>query len=301
MNTTETTIKTDIYETITNNIITELEKGQELPWRKPWSAENAVGNVGLPLRWNNIPYKGINTVILWMTASQHNYTSRFWLSFQQANELGGSIKKGEKSTMVVYTNKIDKEEENADGTKTVKKIPFLKSYRVFNANQIQDLPKEYYQVPQIEQKPMPERIAELEEFFAATKVKITYGGDKAAYSMAADRIYMPPIEYFDSVLKFYSVQGHELVHSTRHPSRLNRDFGQKKFGDAGYAKEEITAELGNLFLASHLNYAPDSLDDHVSYIQGWLEALRNDKRLIFSAASHAQKAVDYLLDTAKPN
>lgn len=299
--TDQTAPKTDIYETITNKIIAEIEKGVILPWRKPWDISNAIPNVAFPLRWNNIPYKGINVFMLWLTAAEQGYTAKHWLTFQQAKELGGSITKGEKSTMVVYTNKMEKEETDDEGQTTTKTIPYLKSYSVFNANQIENLPEEYYQVPASDTKPMPERISELEQFFSATKAKIVYGGDKAAYSVSADRIYMPHIQLFESALKFYSVQGHELVHWSRHPSRLNRDFGQKKWGDTGYAKEELVAELGNVMLASALGYAPESMDDHVAYIQTWLEALRNDKRLIVSAASHAQRAVDYLLAEAQPN
>jgi len=133
-----------------------------------------------------------------------------------------------------------------------------------------------------------------ESFFAATNAVIRYGGNRAYYTMDADRIQMPPIETFADAGSFYATLAHETTHWTRHPSRLERNFGRKTWGDEGYAREELVAELGSAFLCADLELTPEVRDDHASYIASWLEVLKNDNRCIVQAASYAQKAVDFL-------
>jgi antirestriction protein ArdC len=175
-----------------------------------------------------------------------------------------------------------------------REIPFLKGYTVFNVAHIDGLPEIYH--AKIEPKFSPvERIAHPESLFAATKVVIRYGGNRAYYTMDADRIQMPPIEAFRDAESFYQTLCHETTHWTRHPSRLERDFGRKTWGDEGYAREELVAELGSGFLCAHLELTPEVRDDHAPYIASWLEVLKNDKRCIVQATSYAQKAVDFLI------
>jgi antirestriction protein ArdC len=138
-----------------------------------------------------------------------------------------------------------------------------------------------------------QRNGELEHFFAQTKAEI-YKGSQAAYNQTADKIQMPPFESFESIVAYYATLAHELTHWTKHPKRLDRDFGRKKYGDEGYAKEELVAELGACFLAASLGYEPMPEEEHAAYIQSWLKVLQDDKRFIFSAASQAQKAVEYI-------
>lgn len=289
---TLTAPKTDVYSRITNKIIADLEQG-ELTWRKPWSSDHLAQNVMRPLRFNSQPYSGINILVLWATAAEKGYQSPYWMTLKQANDMKATIRKGEKSTEVVYADKQVKTEVNEKGELETRNIPFLKSYNVFNASQIDDLSPKYTRQPEPVILNSGERIEALELFFAQTKAEI-YTGKKACYYSCIDKIEMPPFESFIEKSKFYSVLAHELTHWTKAPTRLDRDFGRKKHGDAGYAQEELVAELGSCFLAADLGLEPETPQDHAAYIQSWLKVLKDDKRFIFSAASYAQKAVEFI-------
>jgi antirestriction protein ArdC len=139
-----------------------------------------------------------------------------------------------------------------------------------------------------------QRIEHAEKFFAATGATMRHGGTMAYYSVTHDYVQMPPFECFRDAESFYATIAHETCHWTRHPSRLNRDFGRKRFGDEGYAVEELVAELGSAFLSADLELTPDVREDHAAYIASWIKVLKNDKRAIFSAASHAQRAANFL-------
>lgn len=282
----------DIYARVTNKILSDLEKG-ELTWRKPWNSENFAGSITVPKRWNGASYSGINIIVLWATAAEQGYVLPHWMTFKQAVDLKACVRKGEKGTQVVYADKLVKEEENDKGELEEKHIPYLKAYTVFNASQIDGLPENYYETPADRSEEVAQRIESLEAFFTSTKAEI-YTGTKAAYNQTADKIQMPPFASFGSPLDYYSTLAHELTHWTKHSSRLNRDFGRKHFGDEGYAKEELVAELGACFLGATLNFEPMPEEQHAAYIQSWLKVLKDDKRFIFSAASHAQKAVEFL-------
>lgn len=290
--------KTDIYETITQKIIDDLEKG-ELTWRKPWNSEGLGGNVHRPLRWNNIPYTGINTIMLWATAAEKGFLSPYWMTFKQAIDLKAHVRKGETGTHVVYADKIVREEKKDDGSTDRQQIPFLKLYTVFNASQIEGLPDTFIKQPEIVNINPETRIEEYDRFFTNTKANI-FTGSMAAYIPSTDRIEMPPFERFESASTYYATLAHELTHWTCHPNRLARDFNAKRYGDAGYAKEELVAELGACFLGADLGFQPVTPEDHSAYIQAWLGVLKNDKRFIFHAASHAQKAVEYVAALQKP-
>lgn len=287
------TEKQDVYTRITSKIIASLEQGVR-PWMRPWNAEHAAGRITRPLRHNGQPYSGINILMLWASAVEQGFTAPIWMTFKQALELNAHVRKGEKGSLVVYANSITKtEHDDTTGEDTEREIPFLKGYTVFNVEQIDGLPEIYN--AKIEPKFTPvERIAHAENFFAATKAVIHYGGNRAYYTMDADRIQMPPIEAFADAQSFYATLAHETTHWTRHSSRLERDFGRKAWGDEGYAREELVAELGSAFLCADLELTPEVRDDHASYIASWLEVLKNDKRCIVQAASYAQKAVDFL-------
>lgn len=282
----------DVYTRITQKIIDDLEKGN-LTWRKPWNSSEMEGRIMRPLRWNDTPYTGINILMLWSAAADRGYNLPHWMTFNQALELKANVRKGEKGTQIVYADKILKPEETTDGDIEITKIPFLKTYTVFNASQIEGLPEQYYEVPDIQPVNLQERVDGLELFFQQTKADI-YTGTMAAYNVTTDRVQMPPFVAFHTPNDYYATLAHEICHWTRHPSRLDRDFGRKRFGDEGYAKEELVAELGSCFLASDLGFEPIPEEHHSAYIQSWLKALKDDKRLIFSAASHAQKAVEFL-------
>ncbi len=291
--TTDKTTRPDIYTTITNRIVEQLEAGTR-PWLKPWNATHAAGRITRPLRHNAQPYSGINVIVLWMTAEMSGYISPFWLTFKQASELGGHVKKGEHGSQVVYASTFKKKDATDAGEETEQEIPFLKQYTVFCADQCEGLPAHFYQLAETP-KAKIERIEAVDRFAANTGADIRCGGNQAYYAVGEDYIKLPPIETFCDAESHAATLVHELTHWTRHPSRLNRDdFGRKRWGDAGYAMEELIAELGSAFLCADLQVTPQIREDHASYIEHWLTVLKDDKRAVFSAASHASKAVDFL-------
>jgi len=286
-------MKTDIYTRITDKIISDLEKG-ELTWLKPWSAEHVAGRITRPLRHNGQPYNGINILMLWATAVERGFAAPIWMTYRQAKELGAQVCKGEKGSLVVYANTITRTETNEKtGDEEERAIPFMKGYSVFNVEQIEGLPAHFYAVAEPKLDPV-QRIEHAESFFAATRANTRHGGNQAYYAIGADYVQMPPFEAFRDARSYYATLAHETTHWTRHPSRLDRDFGRKRFGDEGYAMEELVAELGSAFLAADLELTPEAREDHAAYIGSWLKVLKNDKRAIFTAAAHAQRAADYL-------
>lgn len=292
-------MRTDVYQKITDRIVVELEQGVR-PWMKPWSAGNGEGRIMRPLRANGIPYQGINVLMLWTEAVAKGYASPIWMTFKQALALNANVRKGEHGSLVVYADRITRTETDSEtGEDTEREIPFMKGYTVFNTEQIEGLPAHYY--PQ----PMPRtetvrRIERAESFFATTGANVVHGGSRACYVPSTDHVHMPCIDFFRDAESYYATLAHEVTHWTRHETRLNRDFGRKRFGDEGYAMEELVAELGSAFLSADLELTPEVREDHASYIASWIKVLKDDKRAVFTAASHAQRAADFLHGLQKP-
>jgi len=282
----------DVYSRVTNKIIADLEQGVRT-WMKPWNAENTAGRISRPLRHNGMPYSGINILVLWAEAVSAGFSAPIWMTYRQASELNAHVRKGEKGSLIVFADSLTRTEQEENGESAERKIHYMKGYTVFNVEQIEGLPDQYYGRPEAPSTAV-ERIAQAEEFFAATKADIRYRGDRAFYALENDYIQLPVIEAFRDAESFYATLAHESAHWTRHPTRLNREFGRKNWGDEGYAKEELVAELASAFLCADLNLTPQTREDHAGYIASWLTVLKNDKRTIFNAAAHAQKAVDYL-------
>jgi antirestriction protein ArdC len=283
----------DVYSRITDKIIADLEQGVR-PWLRPWSADHAAGRITRPLRHNGIPYKGINVVVLWCAATAKGFSAPLWLTFKQAQELGGNVRKGEHGELVVYADRITRTETDAKGEEVEKAIPFLKGYTVFNVEQIEGLPAHYYAKAEPPALTLPQRIEAADRFFAATGADIRHGGSRAYYAPGPDYIQMPPFETFRDAESYAATLAHETTHWTKHGTRLARDFGRMRHGDEGYAREELVAELGSAFLCADLGITLEVRPDHAAYIASWLTVLKGDKRFVFTAASHAQRAVDYL-------
>lgn len=292
-------MKLDVYERITAKIVADLEQGVR-PWLKPWNAEHAAGRITRPLRSNGIPYRGINIVMLWMEAMEKGFSAPIWMTFKQALELGAHVRKGEKGSLVVYADTITRTQEDEQGKESEAVIPFMKGYTVFNVEQIENLPSQYHASAQAPRLDPIQRIERAETFFAATGITTIHGGNMACYSVTQDQIRMPLIETFRDAPSYYATLGHEQIHATRHSSRLDRDFGRKRWGDEGYAMEELVAELGAAFVCADLALTPEVREDHASYLASWVKVLRNDRRAVFAAASHAQKGADYLAGMQKP-
>lgn len=289
--TTKDATRTDIYTRITDQILVHLEAGVK-PWTQPW--QSAGGNVSRPLRHNGEPYAGINVLTLWCSAMDRGFTSAMWMTFKQALELGGAVRKGEKGSPVVFASSMSKTEEHASsGEEQERNIPFLKAYTVFNVEQIDGLPGRFATKAEIVVNP-DQRIADADVFFANTGAIVSHGGDRAFYAPGADFIQMPAFELFRDAQSYYATLAHEATHWTSHKSRLDRSFDQKRFGDDGYAREELVAELGAAFLCADLGLALSERTDHAEYLGFWLKVLKDDNRAIFSAAAHAQRAIHYL-------
>jgi antirestriction protein ArdC len=284
----------DIYQTITDKIITELEAGTA-PWVRPWSGETD------PFPRNALsqrPYRGINNVLLGMEAHCRGYTSNQWLTFRQAHQLGAHVRKGERASTIIYyeARMVEKEDAEtvADGDETEKRfVPLLKVFSVFNVNQVDGLPESYAELPAVESD--WDACATAEQIMECSGAEIRHQGFKAFYSPPNDLIYLPNKASFADASSYYSTALHELCHWTGSTTRLGRKLG-RRFGESAYAMEELIAELGAAFLSAHCRL--DGQLQHASYISSWLEVLQRDKRAVFVAAAQAQKAADYLLEQA---
>ena len=231
--------------------------------------------------------------MLWLTAAKKGYRAAHWFTYRQAQEAGGQVRKGEKSATVVKYGTIEREDEGAEDTR---KVPYLKAYRVFNAEQIDGLPAEFTATPAEEPRDLGTAAdLQLEAFFAATGADIRTSDDpRAYYNPVADFIHMPPIATFHDAAGYYATLAHEATHWTGHGSRLDRldRFTDRK----AYAFEELIAEIGNCMTCASLGLTPD-FEQSAAYVGSWLRALQDDKRAIFKAATEAQKAADLLLAT----
>ncbi|MEP7308808.1 MAG: zincin-like metallopeptidase domain-containing protein [Acidobacteriota bacterium] len=246
------------------------------------------------MRHNGQPYTGINILSLWASASVQGFAAPIWMTYRQAVELGAHVRKGEKGSPVVYANSITRTETDTDsGVDVARDIHFLKGYTVFNVEQIEGLPTQYT-APASPRLDVTARMAHAERFFGATGATLAHGGNRALYRPSTDSIVMPFFETFRDAESYYATLAHETIHWSASESRLARDFGTKRFGSEGYAMEELVAELGSAFLCADLDLTLEPREDHAAYIANWLEVLKSDNRAIFAAASHAQRAADFI-------
>jgi len=287
--------RSDVYSRVTARIVADLETGTR-PWLKPWRT-NGSGALSRPLRHSGTPYRGINVLLLWVEAFDRGFGSSTWMTYKQAQALGAQVRKGESGSLVVFADRFTKTETDERGDEVEREIPFMKGYTVFNVEQIDGLPAMYRPpaLPEAAPGTPATRLSDaVEAFFTNTGAVIEHAGEEAFYAISKDIIRLPQPAAFVDTESYAATKAHELIHWTRHPSRLNRDFGRKAFGDEGYATEELVAELGAAFLCADLGITPEPRPDHAAYLASWLQALRDDKRLIFSAAAHAQRAADFL-------
>lgn len=279
---------------ITNAIIAKLEEGVS-PWRKPWTGN---GSIERPLRSCGKPYRGINVIWLWHIAEMRGFSRSTWMTYRQAQELGAQVRKGETGTMAVfYKSYSAKETDEASGEESSSTRRVLRTYTVFNVDQIDNLPERFAPAPPRAQLNDQTHRAEIDDFIRATGATIIHGGDRAYYSPASDHIAMPHSENFETYAAYGAVASHELTHWTGHPSRLARDL-KNRFGDEQYAAEELVAELGSALVGADLGLPVTHLDNHASYIASWLRILKNDERALLTAAAKADEAASYLLAKA---
>lgn len=281
------------YQQITDRIVAQLEAGTP-PWRKPWRAGAVTpGAMVRPLRVSGQPYRGVNTLALWAAAQAHGFTSPYWLTFKAAKELGGFVRKGERSELAFFMGRHTRVEQDANGEDVEHSFNFLRCYNVFNASQIDDLPARFTGLAPAPIVTDEARDAGCEAFVRATRAHIRHGGDRAFYMPSTDGITMPMFGAFKAPQDYYSTLLHELTHWTSAESRCHRRLGVR-FGDDAYAAEELVAELGAAFLCADLGVSAEPRADHASYIAGWIKVLKADNRAIFRAAALAEKAAGYL-------
>lgn len=277
-------MKKDIYQEVTNQIIEIIEAGtlgNGITWDKSSS--------GLPRNFGTKQtYSGVNILLLWHSTITHGFNSNKWLTYKQAQALGGQVKKGSKGTACVYFNVMEK--ENKFNPEEIDRIPFLKEFTVFNLNQIEGIEEEILQDKGFNHEAS-------ESLLKATGAHIIEMGVKAFYTPSKDSIFLPNRNFFNDEKDFYSVAFHELTHWTGAKDRLNRDF-KGRFGDESYAFEELIAELGAAFLCADMGFTFKTLPDHADYLNSWLSVLKNDKRAIITASSQASKAHAFIKDLA---
>ena len=273
----------NVYEIITDRILAALDEGT-IPWRKPWKCGGAPKNLV-----TGKPYRGLNILL---TAMQ-GYASPYWLTFKQATERGGQVRKGEKGTPIIFWNWQRRQVEDQDGEIEERQLPYMRYYTVFNLAQIDGL-----QLP--EEKDTFTPMSGCDEVIVGMPQApaIEHGWARASYCPATDRVKMPPRPSFTNEAGYYATLFHELTHSTGHSSRLGRRTLEEKtvFGSEEYSKEELIAELGASFLCGHTGISNDTLENSAAYIEHWRKQLAADKKLVIFAAYQAQKAVDFILD-----
>lgn len=282
---------TKSYEVITDQIIARLESGT-IPWRKSWQAsENCPRNLV-----SKHEYRGINVLIL----ASAGYRSPYWLTYKQAEELGGFVKKGEKSTAICFWKVGTYTKVDDDGEEIEKKSFLLRYYRVFNLEQCEAPQAVLDRLPKstgLDFDPI-ERCEAIVAGMPKRPEILHQAQNRAFYTPALDRVTMPEQKQFTSEAGYYEVLFHELGHSTGHPSRLNRKENLNKwaaFGSKDYSKEELVAEMTAAFLCGESGIERQTIDNSAAYIQSWLKVLKNDKRMVILAASQAQKAADFIL------
>lgn len=279
------TTKSNVYEMVTSRIIAELEKGI-IPWEKPWTGVRS----GAFNRISKKPYSIINQMILRHAGE--------YATFKQWSELGGHIRKGEKSEMVVFWKIFEKEETNEEtGEKEVKKIPMLRYYNVFHISQVEGVKP--LEMPFAEVEPIKEADRIITEY--VEREHITFeecASNEAFYSPSRDRVVVPMKEQYKNINEYYSTTFHELTHSTGHKNRLDRlhTGADAAFGSETYSKEELVAEIGSASIMNLLGIeTTKTFRNSAAYIQSWLKVLKNDNKFIVSASSKAEKAVNYII------
>jgi antirestriction protein ArdC len=271
-----------------------MEKGEQA-WQMPWHRTGADISRPRNVASRN-PYHGINVPALWAAASDKGYQSGWWGSYKQWQEVGAQVRKGEKASPIVFWKKIKKAlTDEATGETVIGTFPLARPWSVFNAEQ-----QDGWTEPEPPASENPARVIEhVRQFVESTLAEIRHGGERAYYNRAGDFIQMPPMERFTGTATstpteaYYSTELHELTHWSGGTKRLSRDFSGR-FGSAAYAFEELVAELGSAFLCGDLRISDVPRDDHARYLKSWLTVLRDDKKAIFTAASQATKAAEFL-------
>jgi antirestriction protein ArdC len=290
----------DLYAEVTQRIVEAIERGVR-PWARPWTRDQAAPGM-LPRRSTGEAYRGVNVLLLWAAAQERGYVGNTWLTYKQVQAEGGQVRRGERGTTVVYAGKFTPagettvdDNDSGDDVSARRARAYLRSYTVFNAEQVDGLPPPA--TPALVESP---KVGEaVRAFIGKTGATVHHGGDRAFYAPGPDVVQVPHVCQFRDAAAYLGTVAHELVHWTGHPYRLARQFGQR-FGDRAYAVEELVAELGAAFVCAGLSVSAEPREDHAAYLAEWLAVLKADKRAVFTAAAQAQRAADYLCGLQVP-
>jgi antirestriction protein ArdC len=280
-------MKRDLYADVSARIVAELERGAA-PWIKPWSVTSGSNTPCNAV--SNRPYSGCNVVLLWMAKAAGYRTPRF-LTFKQALEWGGNVRKGERGTKVYFVKQLQVRDQGADDETATRLVPMLREYTVFNVDQCDNLPDRIITAKPMRVRNPDARDGLADDFLQSTGADIREGHGEACYVPSHDFISMPAFAGFKGADHFYNVAFHELGHWTGHKSRLDRDL-KNRFASKSYAAEELIAELSAAFLCAEFGLDGDVRN--AGYIASWIDLLKADKRAFFTACSQASKAADYL-------
>jgi antirestriction protein ArdC len=291
--------KRDIYQEVTDRMVAQLEQGTA-PWRKPWSSRS-----GRPQNLDGRRYRGVNVLLLGLAALEHGYSSPFWATFNQIKERGGSVK-GQKGTLVVLWTTFKVTEVNPNtGKPEVKTVPVLRHYSVFNLDQVDTegmkLPKRVveFQTAQANHEHVPvESADDVIAAYIENGPTLRHGGDRAFYVPATDIITVPERTDYANGDEYYSTTFHEMGHSTGHPDRLARKYGET-FGNHEYGREELVAEMTSAFLQAETGIE-SAMDNSAAYLRGWIKTIKEDVRAVVVAAGAAQRAADLILGRTAP-
>lgn len=279
-----------VYEQVNERIIALLEQGVS-PWRKPWKSENGKIEVAKNLI-SKKPYRGCNFFIV----NSMGYSSPYWLTFNQAKQKGGNVKKREKGTLIVFWKTFSVSETNEKSETKNKDIPFLRTSYIFNVQQCENLKvEEEPKIDLVDHNPIESCENALKKFPLGMP-ELRHVQDRAFYSPSQDYINMPKMGLFESGQEYYHTLFHESIHATGHKSRLNRQTltDIHYFWDANYSQEELVAEMGASYMSALCGIDNVTIQNSASYLSNWIAAIRKDNKLVLKAASQAQKAVDFL-------
>lgn len=282
--------KRDLAQEITDIILARIEEGVA-PWKRPWRSFGG----GRPRRAQGQAYTGINSLLLWAIADCQGYNSQYWMTRKQARDLGGRVRRGEPSSPSIYFNTFTKvAQPTLTGEGGSITIRFMRSYDVFNCDQIDDLPSHYYPQPMAHEQAEPsQRQTAIDAFFSPIPIEVRHGGNQAFYSPGGDYVQMPPKASFLTHDHHAATLAHEMAHASGASHRLGREFG-RRFGDKAYAFEEMVAEITSGTICSELGLPPELHDNHASYVAGWLSIMKGDKSAIITAAAKAEQAYRWL-------
>ena len=291
------TSKSDVYQRVTDTIVAALEKGAG-DWSFPWRRDSAMPTNAV----TKAPYHGVNVLMLWAASAERNWSGR-WASYKQWQTSGAQVRRGERGSTVIFYKTLERDKRDGsgnvvtddDGNAKIERLYLARASTVFNADQVDG-----YEPPAVDNDgPAVSPIERAEAFVANTGAVVRHGGARAFFCPSTDHIQMPPVEAFNGTATSTATEGyygtllHELTHWTGHEKRLKRDFSGR-FGNDAYAAEELVAEHGAAFVCAELQLSQQPRPDHAQYIATWLRVLKGDKRAIFTAASKASQAADYL-------